>query len=550
MVGTSSPSEQDTHNEHGRTWPHVPKKANEDTTTAEVSDVNGQGEHSMMGFIQTHMSSILKPFAEHVDDILRSVGSLQVGLTETNTVVSEHKMRLEKHTGLLAGIRKDLDSTRLQFEALQSGLDKCVAEKSQLETDHANTKAGLGDARTRLETSEGALQELQTSLRGTRSSVSKLREGLGETDRNIARSIEPAVQQIQANLKRLEEAHQGTAGLLDKHKHSTDNFHEEYREFTEASASQQRSNETTFRQINAQLTTFGTELKDTNDRIKLHVEDLANTNNTIQPMKMRLETLDSHLEGTNKKQNHQEKQITDLQVQCNGFVADLAKLFVFYEEVKEQNIFESFAKLKQKVNVAFEDVNRLSETSDTHSKNFHDQNDRLTTLDDKHGKLQEQVDRLDKRVGEETLDDVALYAEGNKKSPGQRFIAVVQQASVTAKQKSASVTLKKHTKELEKQNNVLAKTCTQVEAAEAKVEAIEDQLKNAMDDVKRLTAGLDLTQEYWKGLSKGFKETNRSINSEGEVLPSKGKHIMVLPPLGTRPPSRTPPTTPGNMTVR
>jgi len=127
---------------------------------------------------------------------------------------------------------------------------------------------------------------------------------------------------------------------------------------------------------------------------------------------------------------------------------------------------------------------------------------------------------------------------------------VVQSVSVTAKQKAASVTFKEHTKEIEKQNGALAKTCTQVEAAEAKVGAIEDQLKNTMEEVKKLTTGLDLTQEYWKGLFKGLKETNRSMNSEGEVLPSKGKHIMVLPPIGTRPPSRAPPTSPGNMTVR
>merc|ERR1711879_857877 len=70
-----------------------------------------------------------------------------------------------------------------------------------------------------------------------------------------------------------------------------------------------------------------------------------------------------------------------------------------------------------------------------------------------------------------------------------------------------------------------------VEIAGGRMDSLEKDLTCARGDVSKLRETLDLTQEYWKGLTKGFRQTHRSVAVENEMFSSKGAIGTTLPAL-------------------
>jgi len=57
------------------------------------------------------------------------------------------------------------------------------------------------------------------------------------------------------------------------------------------------------------------------------------------------------------------------------------------------------------------------------------------------------------------------------------------------------------------------------------------------DDISGLRQSLDLSHEYWRGLSRGFKDMNSDANMDGKVLPPRA-NLNRLPAIAGRPSSR------------
>merc|ERR1712190_243828 len=77
----------------------------------------------------------------------------------------------------------------------------------------------------------------------------------------------------------------------------------------------------------------------------------------------------------------------------------------------------------------------------------------------------------------------------------------------------------------------LQKTNIELESTGLQVVNLEQAMVATGEQLSKLSGGLDLTQEYWKGLTRGFRETHRSIAVENEMLPQKGLHTTSLPAL-------------------
>eukprot|EP00439_Symbiodinium_sp_Y106_P004858 s4516_g1.t1 len=58
---------------------------------------------------------------------------------------------------------------------------------------------------------------------------------------------------------------------------------------------------------------------------------------------------------------------------------------------------------------------------------------------------------------------------------------------------------------------------------QSKLDEVGDQVSNLQggydilsDEVKKLRQGLELNQEYWRGFSRGLKETRKTVYAEGQ----------------------------------
>jgi len=108
--------------------------------------------------------------------------------------------------------------------------------------------------------------------------------------------------------------------------------------------------------------------------------------------------------------------------------------------------------------------------------------------------------------------------------------------SLAARQKRIHEAVQDHGDELARSKDNLAKTATHLENTEHRVLVLESQMKATNADVKNLRASLDLSHEYWKGLSRGFKDVNTDANQDGKVLPPRA-NLVRLPAI-SRPPSQ------------
>jgi chromosome segregation ATPase len=61
--------------------------------------------------------------------------------------------------------------------------------------------------------------------------------------------------------------------------------------------------------------------------------------------------------------------------------------------------------------------------------------------------------------------------------------------------------------------------------------SLENQLITANGELRSLRDGVDLTHEYWKGLTKGVQRTHRSVVTEGDLLPLRSSPTRMLPSL-------------------
>jgi len=85
--------------------------------------------------------------------------------------------------------------------------------------------------------------------------------------------------------------------------------------------------------------------------------------------------------------------------------------------------------------------------------------------------------------------------------------------------------------EIAKTSSLSQKNGIDIDTVGVRVQSLERGLASSQQDVEKLRSTLDLTQEYWKGLTKGLRQTHRSIAVENEMFSTKGSGYSGLPAL-------------------
>lgn len=88
------------------------------------------------------------------------------------------------------------------------------------------------------------------------------------------------------------------------------------------------------------------------------------------------------------------------------------------------------------------------------------------------------------------------------------------------------------------QTSALTKLCERQQFAEDQLFKLEDrvgknesQLEANTKNIEQLTSGMELTREYWNGLSQGFRDSHRTVAIETSMLPAKGTLTGTTLPL-------------------
>jgi len=486
----------------------------------------------------------------------QTVNKLNHSLLDVAAKQGQHSESLEDHNDKISSLQKELNRTGKRANSTQVALELLTAEKQMLEEEHAKTKADLKNADERLIDAQSAIAELQTGLKGTRTSVGKLRESIGKIEMDTASRIWPTIEQLGGDIKNLDMAHSTTSQSLHDTKLFTDNFHQAFQIFEEENDQRNIGHDRKFQQVEDSFTKFERTLKDMKDVTQLQSEHLNNIDGAIVPVKVRLENLEIAREEAKRRMDENDVVTTDLKVTSRTMGVDLAKLIEFYEEAKSgADIFEVVGSLERMLSQNTDNIRHLLETTEDHTSGHRKANNRTTNLEKAVSRLQDQAGRLMDRVGMPTTESPTPSEEPRDRSPSKIEMAfprpaapaggakmqsavlrAIDKMSLATRQKRIHEAVQDHGDELERSRTSLAKTATNLENTEHRVSVLESKMKMTQDDVQNLRASLDLSHEYWKGLSRGFKDMNMEANQDGKVLPPRA-NLMRLPAI-SRPPSR------------
>merc|ERR1719362_1188619 len=79
--------------------------------------------------------------------------------------------------------------------------------------------------------------------------------------------------------------------------------------------------------------------------------------------------------------------------------------------------------------------------------------------------------------------------------------------------------LEDHDHDIATANQKLQEAQDDLKVKSKRIENLERTLDSLGKSVSETRDGLELTEEWWKGLSHGFRETHRSVNIEKELFP-------------------------------
>jgi len=437
-------------------------------------------------------------------------------------------------------------------------LELLTAEKQMLAEEHAKTKIVLRNADERLLAAQSSIAELQRALKGTRTSVGKLRDSVGKMEHDTASRIWPHIEQLGSNLKNLDKAHAATAQSADDNKLFTDGFHRAFHRFQDENDQRNIGHDHKFQQMESSFTQFDGTLKGIQKFTQLQSAHIHNIDGDIGTVRVKLHNLEIAREEAKQRLNENDMIVTDLKVASRAMGVKVAKLNEFYEEANSgEDIFAVVGPLERMLAQNTENIRHLLDTTQDHISGLRKSNNRTTNLEKAISKLQDQTGRVMDRVGMSTAESHTPSDEPREWSPQIEMafprpsapsssaesakmpaavLRAIDKMSLDARQKRIHETMQDHGDELARSRTNLTKTAQTLENTAHRVSVLEGQMQVTQDDVKNLRASLDLSHEYWKGLSRGFKDMNTEANQDGKVLPPRA-NLVRLPAI-SRPPSR------------
>jgi len=535
-------------------------------TSAEISQDAGFGEGTMNYFIKNSFHSILKPFAMQVEDLQHECNRMTEQLASTGDRGAQNTEQIGEHNEKISSLQKDQNRTSKMAIATQTELEKLQAEKNMLDEEHQKTKADLRETKEGLVAAQSTIAELQMGLKGTRTSTGKLRESVSKIEMDTASRIWPTMEQIIIDLKKLDTAHSTTSVKLNETKSFTDNFHQAFQIFEEESDRRHIGHDRKFQQVEDTFSEVERNVKDMKDVTQLQSEHLKNIDGSMGPVKMRIDNLEVAREEQKRSLSDIDRMLSELRITVSTMGVDTAKLIEFYEEAKSgTDVFELVGNIERKLNINTTDIKHLLVTTEDHTGHHRKTDNRAQNLEKAVVRLQNLTVRMQDSIGlssetpppgdrspspDKPKAPASILDSFSKAPPaaGPRMPAAVFKAidkmSLAAKQKRINDAVAGHADELARSQTNLSKTATNLENTDYRVTVLEAKMEKTQDDVNGLRQSLDLSHEYWRGLSRGFKDMNSDANMDGKVLPPRA-NLNRLPTIG-RPSSRQP----GSMSAR
>eukprot|EP00440_Ansanella_granifera_P052971 gb/GFBE01057430.1/.p1 GENE.gb/GFBE01057430.1/~~gb/GFBE01057430.1/.p1 ORF type:complete len:533 (+),score=146.66 gb/GFBE01057430.1/:1-1599(+) len=497
-----------------------------DALALEVSDKTGMGEETMMSFIHQHLASILQPFADHVDQLHSAVEKLGSDLADTTAKADRHGQLLQENDLVVRAVKADLDGTKRRAneakEHHQTQLDELAARISALEVELPKARADTSALDDRHRQTHGKVLDLEQELKGAELSISRIMLDLEQADERLAQKQQAAIEQLRAETVKLATMHQGLSQALSKVEKQADKNRSELDTFLEQYRRQRKKDDKSFKDINATTSSLNSKLEHSDVQAKTQAA-------YAEVLKEDLTTLQRRHEQTMRMQTVQERQQKESNEQQAAFHERLNVLKGDIQNVMEAlgliegaaNLVETVKSLTQTVDGNVVSIGKLDEESQQHFKQAEQASYRLDELDKVEPRLQKADQEMNEKLSKRLDHLYELIYQNEQKDNDQREMVLSEATARAQAHVKYMAKFDEQAEENAKVSTLLQKLDTGLDATDVRVGALEVRFPPVEDQLSKLGGSMNLTQEYWKGLTRGFQETHRKVAVDKEILPMR-----------------------------
>eukprot|EP00746_Dinoflagellata_sp_MGD_P152883 gnl/MRDRNA2_/MRDRNA2_83940_c0_seq8.p1 gnl/MRDRNA2_/MRDRNA2_83940_c0~~gnl/MRDRNA2_/MRDRNA2_83940_c0_seq8.p1 ORF type:complete len:633 (-),score=161.14 gnl/MRDRNA2_/MRDRNA2_83940_c0_seq8:129-2027(-) len=174
----------------------------------------GMGEENMMSFIRHHMESMLKPFGENVEELHKTVVSLQHAVAALQEKSMTDTSILQAHHTRMDEMQGRQDKLMERAEATRTMLEGTIEENRRNEKPRSMRIDKLEEEYSSL---QSVVEALQTTAKETGTKVERLQDVSKMTRSNLDQ-LQNEISKVEQNLGNTDEAHAGTVELVKRHK--------------------------------------------------------------------------------------------------------------------------------------------------------------------------------------------------------------------------------------------------------------------------------------------------------------------------------------------
>lgn len=478
----------------------------------EISTETHSGHDSMTVFIQRHMSSILQPFADHVDDLHKAVNQLKHKQDETTSTVDLHAKWIRQHSDLINCLQTDQKRTENDVASLASDLKKTSAEKAELEADHRATKERLSALDDHHSDTATKVQTLRQEVKDINGEMEQMMQTKGKMEDSMEK-WELTLDKLGKSLNGLDCAHQETSQALQTTRKFCEGRSQDLDAFIQAQDVQHRKEQKDLQEVARHVSEVGAHLKLTNQRVQTNADHLKTVNKLVAPLRAQADETAAAAKKLQKQEADNSSHLIDLWMRFQSLCSAsdvLSKRLEKNEESTQKlmRLQDAMTNLQDKVNKDAAGIASLNRLAEVHAGQIARDESRLSGAERQAAGLQDQVTRVKAAFA---AAESAAPAAGSQPRPSQDFGSQARKfQDIEAR---------------------LTKSSADATSMVARIKALERDLATSNEQVGKLRTGMDLTQEYWRGLSSGFRETHRTVAVDNEMLPPKGAHSVPLPAL-------------------
>mmetsp|Transcript_37568 Transcript_37568/g.69949 ORF Transcript_37568/g.69949 Transcript_37568/m.69949 type:complete len:514 (-) Transcript_37568:89-1630(-) len=468
----------------------------------------GEGEHNMKIFIQEHMTSILQPLAERVNEITRNMERAQEDMNIMNDRVDRNTEHLHDHDqkmfGLNQGVNRIQEDMKLARTEREDISNKQVSQESALDSLAAAVRNHEGQ----LGANNSVQRDFEKSMEDVDSRLRQLQLSLSE--QNILHlAFSDRLNENRSLIEGLNDRHLEAMKALQQCKQSDENTRTTLKRHINASDRQKKDDLRSMQMLDDRTKAVEAMFLDLSQKVELQGKTVRTSSLQLKQMMADMEQVTGVQSDHSQDRGRSPTELLAVRMQrCEEGLSAVGKK----EATDVHSMRIQIKDLQDQMGLSRTEIAKGKAGIDALEKAVRGHNDRLGKDEDRLMGHDTAVARLSKQAGQAHAD--------------------IQ--NLTTLERDLVSQLHMQASEIKKTNSHIAKTNEDLDHTNRDLSDVREDLGGAHSKLAATAHSMELAHEYLQGLAKGFQDTHKrvSIGADGMIQP---KHLQrkMLPDIST-----------------